>query len=79
MSPKRDLLEVKWVDSCSPNGWTRPENLAKYSPCKNKSVGYLIAESKTCLTIAASIGPDQVDGIMCIPKVAITARKVIGK
>lgn len=71
------LVKIKWIDSCSPSAsvWTRIENLKGYSPEVAKSVGYVIGEDKTCITIAAHVSEGgSVSGVMCIPKVAIIKR-----
>lgn len=77
-SKKAPLLLVTWVDSCSPRRWTAREDLETgYSPTTVESIGWRVCEDAKSLTIAAHVTPEQYDGIMCIPKVAITSRKTL--
>lgn len=73
------IVSVEWVDSCRPHGWTDIADLGEdYKPSHILTAGYLVREDDDCLIVASSQnvgrGGGQVDGIMCIPKVAILSR-----
>ena len=73
-SKKLRIEYVEWVDSNSSYGWRYPED--DDLPAKIKSVGILISEEKSCLTMSTSSseGGRFLDKIT-IPKVAISKRR----
>lgn len=76
-APRPPAEVVKWVDSCSPRTWTPRSDLKGYLPSSIVSVGFVVDEGETHLTIAGHWSPECVDGILCIPKAAITSRRVL--
>jgi hypothetical protein len=66
------IVKVKWVDSkgVTPE-WEFKDELKPLKPCRCVSVGFLIKETKTYITVAQSVGNDQVVGRMTIPKCSI--------
>lgn len=71
------LVLVEWVDSHGPDGWTHLDDIHhEITPCR--SAGWLYAESKETITILShtseieSSRHGQAQGIMTIPRVAIT-------
>lgn len=74
---KRELVQVRWVDSCSPRGWTSKDALKDYRPDTVTSVGWIIEEGDNFLTIAGHEGRDCVDGVLSIPKSAVLGRKAL--
>lgn len=64
------LVLVEWVDSRRGDGWTRLEDLkADHAATKCKSVGWVISEDSSAITVAGHIGenPEQCCGDMTIP------------
>ncbi len=47
------LVSLEWVDSQASYGWRAAE--ADDLPCRIRSVGILVSETKGCLTISTSI------------------------
>lgn len=80
--PKTALLMVEWVDSCTTRGWIDPHSISKHAK-SCFSVGWVIHEDDTVVSLAASAGLndedgfDSVDGHMTIPKVAIIRTKTL--
>jgi hypothetical protein len=80
---KNTLQLIEWNDSHSPNtsGWLSVDEVDT-RPLKLKSVGYVIAECKRSVTLAAHVSAskncDQVCGVMSIPKSCIIKRKKLG-
>lgn len=75
MSKKQSIERVRWVDSCSPRGWTQKEALKGYVPVQIESIGWVVSEDANSLTLAGHASTTEYDGIMCIPKAVITSRK----
>lgn len=74
--PKREC--VKWVDSRAIFTWTEKDDIdMKISHVT--TIGHVVKETKTVLCMAASFDKisEAFDGIMLIPKIAITSRKTI--
>ena len=66
---------IEWLDSVGVEGWSEDKEL---EPVKIVSVGILVKETKTKITIAISKGnqkPPQFDGLLSIPKFAIQTRR----
>ena len=76
MTEKMPLLWVEWVDSWASSGpWTGKAGLEE--GCDEpviRSVGWLIHEDDTWITIASHDGGHTLGGDRSIPKVAITGR-----
>lgn len=75
----RDIIEVHWNDSYSNGRWTKFEDLKEWHDggCRIISVGYLVAESRESLTIACSVGANEVGGLWNIPRKMISKIKVL--
>lgn len=77
------LVQVKWVDSHSFDGWATLEQLKEYhivSTCI--SIGWLLNDEKDSITLVPHINFDkegetinQCSGDMTIPRVAVTEIK----
>lgn len=72
------MVYVEWIDSSHGSGWTSAEDAvrgARYFTCA--TVGFLLIEDDKHLTLAQTHTDDnkQVDGLLSIPKVAISKRK----
>jgi hypothetical protein len=66
---------IEWLDSVGMEGWTEETRL---DPIKIVSVGILVKETKTTITLAISKGnqkPPQYDSLLSIPKFAIQTRR----
>lgn len=72
---KHKICSVTWVDSCSLGGWQRREG--NHGLSRIDSIGYIIRETRTEITITSSISQDSgnVMDALTIPKVAIVRRK----
>ena len=76
---------VEWVDSSGDGSWHALGDAVADTISSISSIGWVIGETETALTLAQSIdgahGSDRrrsmVDNTVTIPKVAITSRKVI--
>jgi hypothetical protein len=54
--PMNQIVEVFWVDSCSRGRWAGLDDYRKERPAICKTCGYLVAQTKTYITIALSQG-----------------------
>lgn len=74
------MIYVEWVDSSHSSGWVAAEDAIKLAgDFKCRTVGFLLVETDEHLTVVQTHTEDvkQVDGVMTIPKVAITKRKYL--
>lgn len=76
------LVEIDWVDSQRETGWRPLSAVSVDETCMQmKTAGYIIYESETCLGVAQSFTTERtdpsIDGVMRIPRVAITAIRVM--
>lgn len=72
------LVRVTWVDSHGPHGWTYLKDAVAPHDLTCESVGWLIDDGEDRITIASSVSAPAADnpacdGILTIPKCAITA------
>ena len=68
------IERIDWLDSCSHDGWHSAGDIA-YEPVKCVTVGYLVHETDTSVTLAQSVHDgDQRAGVMTIPKAVIQTR-----
>lgn len=83
---QRPLLLVEWIDSHGGGTWTSLAELESdfATPCKCRTVGWLVAEKNGVIVLAASLSGESDPGIklsgnghMTIPKVAITKRTIL--
>lgn len=66
---------IKWDDSAALKGWRAMAHAAQHCTAEITSIGWLVAETKTHMTITTSIAGDgQVMDALTIPKAAITKR-----
>lgn len=74
--PKREI--VKWVDSRCLNGWVAVADIELES-CRIVTTGYVVRETEEELWMATSYDKfaNCYQGVILIPKVAITSRKAI--
>jgi hypothetical protein len=76
---KWPLVRVSWVDSYGPRGWCYMRDALEERTLAIESIGWLIQDTDERVTIAAHVqtlgvadGDPSMDGIMTIPKCAIT-------
>ena len=71
------LVYIKWLDHCSfdANEWHKPEDFKTLEPITVQTVGWVINETPTSLTLVATNGGDTHTGEMCIIKSCIVKRK----
>ena len=66
------LVEITWMDSCSPTRkWVQIEEAKEYTPAICKSAGWVQRNDKYSVVIAGSRGSDEVGDITAIPKSVI--------
>lgn len=72
-----EMVVVSWTDSTEAYGWVDPHNFPEIAVCR--TVGFLVHEDNHQIVLAAS--EDQTNGnsngVMAIPKSAISARQVV--
>lgn len=73
------LVRVSWVDSYGPRGWSYLRPVIEKHDMTIESIGWLIQDEPDRITLAAHIqmsgiadGNPSVDGVMTIPRQAIT-------
>ncbi len=83
MEAKAKLVRVEWVDAESKSGWIDNDDALTWAKndltARCVSVGYVVAETKVYLTIAASFHNTAVSELTKIPLGMIRKRKVIGR
>ena len=76
---KQKAYHIKWIDSAGNFGWQGVSE--KYTPAQCESIGFLVKESKDCITIALNRATDEGNApygeLMTIPKIAIKRKKQI--
>lgn len=62
------LVRITWLDAVSDeSGWKHLDKIRSQKPPVVRSVGWVIARTKTHVTLAASIYEDHGDGDVTIP------------
>jgi len=70
------LVIVTWLDACSrrtDGRWSDTEDVKELAPLICKSVGWLISDEPTHITIAGHLGETNAGGDICIPRVCVTS------
>lgn len=78
------IVEVKWLDSNSFNGWNRPsdikEGMQEKDHLHGKTCGYLFYEDDFQIVIVPSQSQaGNVADAICIPQACVVERKVLKK
>lgn len=80
------LVLVKWIDAVTKDiGWRKIEDIKKQKPDKCETVGWIIKQTKSHVTIVSTIGGDECDGDITIPLgmikeiIPLEAKKVPGR
>jgi hypothetical protein len=72
----RRLVEACWLDAATGNEWISGTEAEAFTPVACKTAGYLIARTKTHVTIASTVGAEEGDSecnaITTIPKAWLT-------
>ena len=79
-TPAGSLIHLIWVDSqLHPQGWQHTENIDMPEEHLMQSIGWIIKESETAITVCGhmSADGDQCCGIMTIPVCAVRSRRVL--
>lgn len=73
------LTIIDWEDSASLVGatWNAIEDVRKSRPIVCKSVGWVAAEDRLCVTLVAHTSEGNASGDLCIPKKSIVKRRII--
>lgn len=68
-----DRVYIQWVDSSTPaaHGWIPIDEVADFPSLTIETVGFLFKETDDYCTVVSSIHPDEVQGVMTIPKIAM--------
>ena len=66
---------IDWLDSSSRDDW-HDKNMTS-EPVEITSIGILIEETKTHVTICRSQSEDDQDGVLCVPRFAIKKIKIL--
>jgi hypothetical protein len=70
------VVYCEWVDSRgTSDGWEFIEGLEPLAPAQCKTVGFLIEETESYITLAMSLGEGQVWARKTIPACCIIAKK----
>lgn len=80
MSDAQYKLElVRWTDSTSSTGW-HTSKFQDYRPAQCETVGWVIRDEETYITLAPTIGLVDADVCDCmtIPKAVISERHALG-
>ena len=75
------LVYVRWIDSAAPSdsSWHKVEDLS-LEPLACDTVGYLVSETKTGVSIASSVMENGLlYGVITIPKVAVLKRRTLAR
>ncbi len=79
--PLTTIVEVHWFDANARSSWGSREDYLKHDIAPVVSIGYLLKENKTSITLVSSCGVDWDDcnGAISIPTPWIAKKKVIRK
>jgi hypothetical protein len=74
---KYPLYKITWEDACGGDGWVTKEDLDSYTPIFHQSVGYLVKETDTFMTICMShdVKGNEFGAWLLIPKSYIKKKK----
>ena len=64
-------VRIKWLDACSRHTegrWSDIDDVKALSPLQCESMGWIVVDAETYLTIASHIGESNAGGEICIPK-----------
>lgn len=67
------IIYFEWIDAVASSGWESVEKKHQCDRCK--TVGFLIAEDKNEITVAAAISDKECNSRITVPKKWITKRK----
>lgn len=63
------LVLIEWLDAVTDDaGWKKISDVARIRPPVCRSVGWILKETKSHITIAATIHGDDCDGDVTIPR-----------
>lgn len=78
------LVLVEWIDSHGEDhAWVKPDKVEERQPAVCQTVGYVVDETDTALTVAQSIGlgteghVEELGGVFTIPQGCVTRRHEI--
>jgi hypothetical protein len=72
------ILEIKWVDSFGIRSvWEDRDGLEPIGPAQITSVGFLLEETRSHITLTQSVSEGQIMSRLCIPKRCVTERRVL--
>ncbi len=71
------VLYVEWLDHTShgDSGWQSRADLDALDVALCKSVGFVLKETKTTITLVSSLADDVADGSVCIVKSCIRVKE----
>jgi len=75
---KRKIVKIEWEDACSHNEDWWPEDKISNEGITTESIGFIVKENKTHITIANSFNDVELyNGILTIPKKYIKKKRII--
>ncbi|MFA5689586.1 MAG: hypothetical protein WC959_10645 [Kiritimatiellales bacterium] len=75
---KMKLVEVVWVDSFGVRSvWEDRAELEPIAPVEVVSVGFVVEETASHITLTQSVSGGQIMSRLCIPKGCVTGRRVL--
>lgn len=66
--PKHKLVVVQWIDAVTHGGWKEPEEYAKLTSMHVASVGWVVRDTPTEITIIQTIADTMMTDSITIPK-----------
>ena len=78
--PLTKVVELKWRDACTMGGWRAAEHYLQHEPMPITTVGYLLKDTKSAVTIVQSQSSDgDFNDCITVPKDWVVGIKVIRK
>jgi hypothetical protein len=76
----KKLVIVEWLDSSLTDGrWEHRDDIHKMKPAKCTSVGFILDDAKTYITLVGTMSKHAVLGRLTIPRVAIVSMRKLRK
>lgn len=63
-----DLVVIAWADACTHGGWRDKADYKKYSFMPCASVGWVVTNTSTHVTVVQTVAEDQMTDSITIPK-----------
>lgn len=70
------IVEVEWIDAVEVGGWVEHDDITN-KPMPSRTAGYLVAESKRALTVAAIVNANHIGCAVVIPRRMVTSIRTL--